>query len=222
MTVKDFKPGLLTSPNPEPLLMHAPMAEASTYVIPAYWDLRPGVLTANNQGQSSKCAAFAMAGMIEFRRWRKDGITQQIDPDPIYERAGELMGAPGSEGRTIESVLEAAFRLELITIADFDSARYLSTPDDARQALHRYGVVLAAFQITDKWFDAGRDGWIEPGGRKLGGHAVLYVANNFRSGERHYDAVQGSWSDMQASGGFSRMDTATFNEEFVSGVVLMP
>lgn len=187
------------------------------YVVPALVDLRPQLLPASNQGETPKCAAYAMAGWIEYYNWKYDGITAQIDPDPIYKRAKELDGMPLVEGTTLECALQAAQDLHLISVVDAASIRTVSSTG-VQQALHRYGVVLSAFTITDKWWNATADGWLNKGGLEIGGHAVLTIGYSAVDTPPWF-AVQNSWGEKQGWRGFNRMTPEMFHQQFDYGLV---
>ena len=210
-------PGLLDRRPTDRRFLAAPLATAATYVVPALVDLRPQLLPASNQGDSPKCAAYAMAGWLEFYNWKYKGITQQIDPDPIYERAKELDGMPSVDGTTLECVLQAAQDLGLIAVVDTASIRHVPL-EGVQQALHRYGVILSAFSITDKWWQATPAGWIEPGGLALGRHAVITIGYSTVDTPSWY-AVQNSWGDTQGWRGFDRLTPELFKAQFDYGLV---
>lgn len=212
-----FTPGLLPRRSTDRRFMSASMASDLVYVVPALVDLRPQLLPASNQGQTSKCAAYAMAGWLEYYRWKYMGIAQQIDPDAIYARAKELDGVPHVAGTTLECVLQAAQDLELMAQVDVDSIRDISK-GELQQALHRYGVVLAGFRITDKWSAASADGWIAPGGTEIGGHAVVLCGYSQIDTPPWY-AFQNSWGEGQGWRGFNRMTPEVFNQQFDYGLV---
>lgn len=193
------------------------MATPATYIVPSLVDLRPQLLPASNQGDSPKCAAYAMAGWLEFYNWKYKGITQQVDPDPIYSRAKELDGVPTVDGTTLECALQAAQDLGLLAPVDATTIRFV-TVEGVRQALHRYGVILSAFSITDKWWRAMPDGWLSPGGLDMGGHAVLTIGYSAVDAPQWY-AVQNSWGDTQGWRGFNRMTPEQFNQQYDYGLV---
>ena len=210
-------PGLLAPRTSDRQFLAASMAAPTTYVVPALVDLRPQLLPASNQGDSPKCAAYAMAGWLEFYNWKYKGVTAQIDPDPIYERAKQLDGVPSVEGTTLECVLQAAQDLGLFSAVDTASIRTV-TVDGVQQALHRYGVILSAYSVTDKWWRATADGWLSPGGLAVGGHAVLTIGYSAVDTPQWF-AVQNSWGEKQGWRGFNRLSPELFQQQFDYGLV---
>ena len=211
-----FVPGLLPRRPTDRRFLSAPLSGTAVYVVPATVDLRPQLLSSSDQGETPKCAAYAMAGWLEFYNWKYKGIAQQIDPDPIYVRAKQLDGEPTLAGTTLECVLQAAQDLSLISGVDTASIRYVPA-GGVQQALHRYGVILSAFSITDKWSNASPDGWLLGGGMDLGGHAV--VTCGYSAVDTQWFAIQNSWGESQGWRGFNRMSPATFNAQFNYGLV---
>jgi hypothetical protein len=210
----NFKPGLILAPwKPYTLLAAAP----DSYRAPLFIDHRAELLQASNQGDSQKCAAYAMAGWLEHYRWKNEGIAEQIDPDPIYARAKEIDGYPGTEGTTLQAVVQAAQDLKLL--ANVSGVRELTGPKKVMQALHRYGVILGAFSATDKWGKAAPDGWMENGGAYVGGHAVLICGYSNLPGERPYLSIQNSWGSEVGWQGFERMSPLQFEQEFYYGLI---
>lgn len=211
-----FVPGLLPRKPTDRRFVAAPLA-AGNYVVPATIDLRSQLLPSSNQGETPKCAAYAMAGWLEFYNWKYKGVAQQIDPDPIYARAKQLDGEPTVQGTTLEAVLQAAQDLQLISDIATTSIRQVSAKGVA-QALHRYGVVLAAFDITENWTDARPNGWIAEGGLGLGGHAVLLCGYSLVDTPPWY-AIQNSWGEQNGWRGFNRMAVPMFDSQFVYGLI---
>lgn len=211
-----FVPGLLPRRPSDRRFVAASLASAN-YAVPAMMDLRSQLLPSSNQQDSPKCAAYAMAGWLEFYNWKFKGIAKQVDPDPLYARAKQLDGSPSLAGTTLEAVLQAAQDLGVLSGVDNASIRQVSA-NGVAQALHRYGVVLAAFDITDRWLDAAPSGWIKEGGLNLGGHAVLICGYSLVDSPQWY-AVQNSWGERSGWRGFNRMTAATFNSQFSYGLV---
>lgn len=212
----NFIPGLLPRKPTDRRFLSASLASTTTYVVPALVDLRPQLLSSSDQGETPRCAAYAMAGWLEFYNWKYKGIAQQIDPDPIYRRAKEIDGEPALDGTTLECVLQAAQDLNLISTVDTTSIRHVPA-SGVQQALHRYGVILSAFSITDQWSSAGPDGWLAGGGVPVGGHAV--VTCGYSTLDTAWFAIQNSWSENQGWRGFNRMTPDMFYQQFDYGLI---
>jgi C1A family cysteine protease len=120
-------------------------------------------------------------------------------------------------GPLLKALPLAAQDLELMAQVDVDSIRDISK-GELQQALHRYGVVLAGFRITDKWSAASADGWIAPGGTEIGGHAVVLCGYSQIDTPPWY-AFQNSWGEGQGWRGFNRMTPEVFNQQFDYGLV---
>ena len=213
----NFKAGLLPRKITDKRFLSASL-EAFSYVVPAHIDRRTELLPCSNQGYTSKCAAYSIAGWLEYYNWKYYGVARQIDPNPIYKEAKKLDGAPDEDGTTLEAVLNAARNLGLITNVDMKSIREISYPSDIKQAIHRYGVVLTALNITDEWFNAEPRGWIPDGGNYIGGHAILACGYSDIESP-NWIAVQNSWGDEQGWRGFNRLTPELFNEQFMYGLV---
>lgn len=213
-----FVPGLLPRKKTDRRFLAASAAD-QTFVLPSYVDLRPQFLTASDQGPSSKCAAYAMAGWLEFFNWKFKGDPSQINPDPIYRRAKELDGFPQEEGTTADAVVQAAQDLGLLSPLGSDRIRYLSGKNAVCAALHRYGAVLAAFTVTNNWGKATPDGWISPGGVEIGGHLVVLSGYSLID-PRPYISLQNSWGPKEGWQGFYRMDMETFEDFCNYGLVI--
>ncbi len=184
---------------------------AADVPVPLRVDHRYELLESSNQGSTPQCAAYAVAGWIEYRRWKHDGVKEQVDPGPIYEGAKRIDGIHGP-GTTLAHAIRAA-----------DSLGYLPRPmmwgavtaAQVRRAIHQHDVVLAGFRVTDQWSSAAKDGWIRPGGEVLGGHAVLLCAYSSVPGDE-WVGLQNSWGSAGYGWrGFCRLDWATFRKQFL-------
>lgn len=188
--------------------------KASAVTVPPYIDHRWDMLPSSDQGSSPKCAAYAMAGIVEYYRWRVTGIAEQVDPNPIYSAAKTLDGVPDQEGTTLEAVAQAAINLGLIPI-DPKSIRVVKSPLDVKRAIHRYGPILSAYEINRGWLQVPLNGWIADSAVDVGPHAV--VTCGYADDETpQYTEIQNSWGeDGVGWRGFMRMRQdqfiATFN-----------
>lgn len=198
------------------------MAALPAAVVPEHLDRRPEMLPSSNQGSTSRCAAFAMAGCMEWYNWKRFGSTDQIDPNPIYEYAKQIDGMPSQEGTTLESVVRAWNDLGRSPFLDASSVFLVRTSPNQnwlKRALHRNGVVLAGFQISEGWRWAEPNGWIPSGPRYdtiLGGHAVVLVGYDEK--EKWY-AVQNSWGETGYGWrGFVRLTEDQFDYQFMYAV----
>jgi len=211
MAIPLTKPGLLRVPK-RGTFKAAPMSGAMIYITPPVVDYLPQMLPSSNQGSLPKCAAYAMAGWLEWYRW-KLGIYEQVDPNPIYAEAKRIDGN-NEDGTYLESVLQAAQNLGWIPHGAVKNIREVIEPGEVRQALHRYGPILAAYDITTAWGEARPDGTIPDNGLSFGLHAVDLV---------FYDAKwfgnQNSWGESHGMKGFNRLTQKQFEEQFQYGLI---
>lgn len=208
-----FKPGLIHSPRRTTNLR---VSAPSDYYPPKHMDRRAELLPSSDQRDSSQCVAYAVAGWLEHYRWKNDGLVAQIDPAPIYARAKQIDGFPLHDGTSLEAGLQAAQDLGLMPCAT--RVREVNSEAEVKQALHRFGVVLSAFNCTDLWSTPGEDGWMRPGGQILGGHALLICGFSEVDGDEYY-CLQQSWGEGIGWRGFVRMSPEQFRQEFIMGLV---
>lgn len=208
-----FKPGLILSARRK---THLRVSAPSDYYPPKHMDRRAELLPSSDQRDTAHCVGFAIAGWLEAHRWRHDGIVAQIDPAPIYQRAKQIDGFPTEEGTSLEAGLQAAQDLGLMPTVT--GIREVGTEAEVKQGLHRFGVVLSAFNCTDLWSTPGDDGWMRPGGQTLGGHAVIIAGASEVDGPPYF-SLQNSWGADIGWRGFARMSPAQFNAEFTYGLV---
>lgn len=177
----------------------------------------------DDQGSRPWCAAYSAANYAENLLWRKRGYHQEIDPAPLYSYAKSIDGDPNGDGTYLECTLKALLKyghfdsgickVKTIGGSCFGNAGALQ---DVKYAIHRYGVVMAGFNITDEWYSPkksvvrGDDGHVSQGG-----HAVLIVG---------YDEdgviIQNSWGVDYAHGGFVYLTNRAFEKQFIYAAFL--
>lgn len=210
-------PGLILNPA-EIRQQFTPLAAPSVATaarIPNRIDRRDEMLPASDQRATSECAAYAVAGILEARNWRDTGSFQQIDPAPIYAEAKRHDGST-RPGTTLDAALRAAVRLQLLPEPGVIHA--FLTREDYYRALHRYGLVLLAFNITEAWRKPSTSGWLRDDADQplIGGHAV--VGCGYDRNPKGWNAVQNSWNDSNGWHGFIRMTHAQFDRQFMYGM----
>lgn len=186
---------------------------------PVYIDNRSLLLTADDQGQTSQCAAYSMATVIEVAKWKQGRMRKTIDPGPIYAEAKRIDG-DDNEGTYLDSVFKASKNLGLI--GPGSTMRALKTRNDVKFAIREHEVCLLGFMISDGWNEVNRrTGYIGLGRDKLGGHAVAGCWYNDIAGARDIGIGWGnSWSPSWGVNGFGRMTWAQFEEQFMYGLVV--
>ena len=207
-----FIPGLLPERYETRKFLSAAIEPMATYIVPEMIDHRAELLPMGNQGSTSKCAAYGTTTIAEWWNWKRKGTTVQLDPNPLYDRAKQLDGEPNEPGTTVSAVLQAAQDLGYISKLSNGSLRYVNA-DMVKRAMHLYGCLLAAFDITDKWSYAQLDGWIPEGGRTVGGHAVVLCGYNLRDTIPYY-TIANSWGQEHGWRGFNRMSEGMFRDQF--------
>lgn len=220
--LKNFKPGLSLVRPKRPLLFGANgLAAAEQQVVtPVGLDLRTQMLESNTQGYTNYCASYALAGMIEFLRWKLTGFPVQIDPNPIAHRADEIDGIR-DDGTTLEAAVQAAQDLGLIDKVESEKIEIVTSFVEAQRYMHKYNMpILSAFQIDQGWGSPDANAWISPRGGILGGHAVLTVAYSLNSKkEPPWIGIQNSWGKTYGWNGFARMSPESFEQWFCFGLV---
>lgn len=196
-------------------LLSAPPIAAKTPV-PKRIDRRDEMLPASNQGLSSECAAYSLAGILEAKKWRDTGVFKQIDPSPIYAEAKNRDGYAGA-GTTLKAAMDAAIALGIM--AKPTEIFAISDLLGFKRALHRYGFAHLAFNITDAWSEPSAAGWISDDASLplIGGHAVAGCAYDSSNGQQ-WIGIQNSWSNSVGWHGFMRMSEVQFKRQFLYGV----
>ena len=169
----------------------------SEIAIPKWRDNRSICLPTNNQGSTSECVAYAFAGYIEVLRLVRDGTAEQINPAPIYTRAKYL--SPRSQKKTKGTTITLAFMacMSLGLLPDNAKIRLITNSIELRSAMFRQqfpGVAIAAYHITDGWYNADTDGWIGNQNKFVGDHCVLACQYNERG-----VGNQNSWNDTHGA-----------------------
>ena len=219
---KRFVPGALKLP--KTLKKKTAFSAAKNFEAPKELILTGYCTPADDQGDKPWCAAYAAANYAENLLWRKRGYKKEIDPAPLYQYAKTIDGDPDGDGTYLECTLEA-----LLKYGHFDSKickvktigggvfGNLNSANDVKYAIHRYGVVMAGFNITDEWYKPSSKGVIvgKEGAKPQGGHAILLVGfdeNGF--------IIQNSWGGDYAHEGFVYITNKAFNEQFMYAAFL--
>jgi len=174
-----------------------------------------------DQGSKPYCAACSASNFAESVLWRKNGYRTEINPDPLYAHAKTIDGDPTGDGTYLECTLDALlqkgyFSRETCKVKTFGGSMFGigSGLQDVKNAIHRYGVCIAGFNITGEWFNP-KGGIIRGGGESQGGHAVTLVG---------YDQdgvlILNSWGKSYAHDGFVYIVNRAFDAQFMYGACL--
>ena len=176
----------------------------------------------DDQGQKPWCAAYSAANYAENLLWRKRGFHQEIDPAPLYKFAKSIDGDPEGDGTYLECTLKALleyghFDPNICKIKTIGGGLFgnSSALQDVKYAIHRYGVIMAGFNITSEWYNP-KEGVVRGyEGTEQGGHAVLIVG---------YDEdgviIQNSWGLDYAHNGFVYLTNHAFEKQFMYAAFL--
>lgn len=171
-----------------------------------------------NQGDKPYCAAYSASNFAESVLWRKNGYRTEIDPVPLYKHAKKIDGDPDGDGTYLECALDALlekgyFKRGTCEVKTMWGDNALTL---VKNAIHRYGVCIAGFNITGEWFNP--KGGVITGKTKpesLGGHAVTLVGY-----DRDGVIVLNSWGKDYAHNGFVYLHNQAFDKQFMYGAVL--
>jgi hypothetical protein len=185
--------------------------------------LLDGYATAvENQGDKPYCAAYSASNFAESVLWRKKGYRVNIDPIPLYVHAKKIDGDPLGDGTYLECTLDALlekkyFDRSVCKVKTLGSSRYGfgNSLTEVKNAIHRYGVCIAGFQITGEWFNPKGAVIRGDGSTPQGGHAVTLVGY-----DRDGVLVLNSWGKEYARDGFVYVTNKAFDQQFMYGAVL--
>lgn len=185
--------------------------------------LLDGYATAvENQGSKPYCAAYSASSFAESVLWRKNGYRTEIDPDPLYFHAKKIDGDPGGDGTYLECTLDALLARGYFDRNTCKVKTFGGTPfgfgdglAEVKNAIHRYGVCIAGFNITGEWFKPRGAVVRGDGSAPQGGHAVTLVGY-----DRDGVLVLNSWGREYARDGFVYITNRAFDQQFMYGAVL--
>ncbi len=169
----NFSPGLRLE-KPTTLRL---MARPKKWTPPEYVDGRPLLLPADDQGQTSACTGFGMAGVCEALRWWATGERKSFDGLALYDWEKKLDN-DNQEGSTLETAIKAAHDLGWLTFTNPEGKTVtvdvydITNPVELQYALHRCPVVLGGFRITQAWSKPSKDGSLANSRTFIGGHCV--------------------------------------------------
>lgn len=175
-----------------------------------------------NQGDKPFCAAYSASSFAESILWRKNGFRKEIDPVPLYVHAKKIDGDPTGDGTFLECTLDALlekkyFSRDICKVKTFGGAMFGqgSGLPAVKNAIHRYGVCIAGFNITGEWFKPTNGVIKGDKSASQGGHAVTLVGY-----DRDGVLVLNSWGKGYAHNGFVYLTNKAFENQFMYGAVL--
>lgn len=196
---------------------HLPVCKASAeFMAPSRIDLRDYCTPTEDQGTKPWCAAYAAAQWAENIKWRLTDRPENIDPTPIYKYAKSVDGDPDGDGTTLTAVLEALTK-SVFTSGACRVKVVRASRLSVKYAVHKFGCILAGFNIDSGWWGVTRTAPLITGGGQpnQGGHAVLICG---------YDKqgvwIQNSWGKDWGEWGFAKVSWTAFDREFLYGAVL--
>ena len=210
-----FVPGGLKVP--EKILKKETFKASKVFSAPDELILKGYNTPVENQGNLPYCAAYAASSFAENILWRTRHYHQEIDPVPLYKYAKTIDGDPKGAGTYLECTMEALlakgyFDKDVCQIKQAGGELFGSSTgiQDAKFAIHRYGICMAGFNITTEWY-APKSNFIR-GGKygSEGGHAVCIVG-----WDKDGFIILNSWGKSYADKGFVKISYKAFNEQFI-------
>lgn len=206
--------GLLEDFSLDSLSADAKVYTEPQFVAPRKIDNRDMCLATNDQGRTSLCAAYSMAGYLEFQNWKTNHYPEQINPEPIYNEA-KIIDGNSNPGTYLQSVAQAVINLGLVK----GTPKHINRSElDVKFAIHQFGVCIAGFRITNEWntveTSTGKILIINESTQR-GGHAVLL---NGYDNDGIY--LQNSWSPNWGIHGFAILPWSLFNAELMDALVI--
>lgn len=214
--MKEFKVGYCLVPKN---LSELPVLGATpNFIAPNNIDVRDYNTCTENQGQTSKCAAYTASQYAENIRWRLDGYPTSIDINQIYDYAKTVDGMNGGDGTTLDAVAKALLNFKHLP-GTFSNIKIINKNiNDIKFAIHKYGVVMCAFNITQEWFKLNQINPVLPlniDSPSVGGHAVLGCSYNTEG-----LFIQNSWGKEWGSYGFALIPWNKVQEQFMYGCTI--
>lgn len=212
----EYKVGYCLTPknlNTLPALCATP-----NFIAPNVIDNRDLCSCTENQGQAPKCAAYTASQYAENIRWRLDGYPPTIDMNQIYDYAKTVDGMNGGDGTTLDAVAKALLHFNHLKGSESNIKIINNNIDDIKFAIHKYGVVMLAFNITHEWFKLNERNPVLPFNivsPSAGGHAILGCGYN-----KDGVFIQNSWGKEWGSYGFALIPWNKVQEQYMYGCTI--
>jgi len=178
------------------------------FLTPDKIDERPRMTKCEDQGSKPWCAAYAATQYAENIIWRKNGFPEEIDPTWVYADAKKLDGMPDVDGTSLDAVFMALLNGGVFNSEVCKINLVRATESDVKFAIHKFGVMLAGFMITEEWYRVNAKKTSICDGRRLpgiGGHAVVlcgyddngaYIMNSWSSKWGNYGTALITWDKL--------------------------
>lgn len=184
-------------------------------VTPLKIDLRQFCSPTDNQGETSHCAAFTAANILESIYWKNTGKLLQFDATQIYAKSKEIDGLTDENGTYPEVALSVGLNLtkNLINPSQYEIRKIYNDNDcvsNIKRAVHKNGLLAGGFLITEDWYSIARGNSFlnSAKGKTLGGHCVTIVG--------YFDdsvIIQNSWGKSWGASGFARISWKTVMDQ---------
>jgi len=214
-----FTSGLIVPENMDDL----PKLRAnSRFVAPTVVNSMGLCTVVEDQGATSKCAAYAVTSFAETILWKRNNFPTQLDYDKVYAEAKKIDGSPNEDGTTLPAAFEGLLKVYPDIFKGEGRCKlihaYGGNMEDIKYALHRYGCMVGGFNITEDWFNCDRSckGWIPStkGAKVVGGHAVLVCGYNDKGLQ-----ILNSWGETFGEYGFATLRWSDAKVQFGYGAV---
>lgn len=177
-------------------------------VTPLKLDLRQYCSPSDDQGETSHCAAYTAAQIIEAKYWKETGKLIQLDASQIYAKAKEIDGVIDADGTYPEITLKCALDLSKKLITDKYEVKKCynygtnQTIATLKRLIHKNGFLAGGFRITEDWYRLKKgDSFLDSAKKRtLGGHCVTVVGYLKDS-----LIIQNSWGKEWGAMGFGRI-----------------
>lgn len=198
------------------------------FLAPRKIDSRDLLLSVSDQQDTSHCAGYAVAGYIEYLKWRKYHYPQIIDGDEIYMKAKELEGNE-LEGTTLYWAFRAAKKMNMlkgeISYIDEQSMSIKQMPLHKKKeyavkfALHKFGILTAGFNITNEWNTVQKNNSkiinLKNESIFIGAHAVIICGY-----DNNGIYIKNSWGNQWGHHGFAILEWEQFYRQYIYGIAI--
>lgn len=170
-----------------------------------------------DQGQEGACTGFGVSHALAARRLSRPNITNE-SAFALYHEAQKLDEWPGEdyEGSSVIASVKAAKAAGLCS-----GYKWAFGEEELASAVSWVGAVVIGVNWYDGMFDTDAQGNLPVSGRLSGGHAIVVLGFNVRTGKY---LLRNSWGKSWGKGGncyITRADMARLLKEQGEAVVLI-